>query len=138
MPKAIMAVLGCAALLTSGCGGGGSYANNPRPAAPLSVSATVAARSISVSPSRIGAGQIRLIVANITSSSQVLTLTPLENRGGGSAAASSGPINPQGTAELTYDAVRGDYRLAVEHGPRAAVLHVGAPRPSAQDQVLLP
>jgi len=139
MPKAIMAVLGCAVLLTiAGCGDDGSYANNPRPPSPLSVTAAVTPSGISVSPARIGAGPIMLIVANLTRSSQVVSLTPVTSAGGGPAAASTGPINPQGTASLQYDATQGEYQVRGAHGVAPTVLQVGPPRPSAQDQLLEP
>lgn len=139
MPKAIMAVLGCAVLLTTaGCGDDGSYANNPRPPAPLTVTASVTPTGVSVSPARIGAGPIMLIVANLTRSSQVVSVTPVTASGGDAAAVTTGPINPQGTAVLQYDALQGEYQVRGEHGVAGTVLRVGAPRPSAQGQLLLP
>lgn len=138
MHKAVMAVLGGAVLLGAGCGDNGSYANNPRPASPLTVSASVTPKRVTVSPDRIGAGPIVLLVANLTSTSQTVSITPLSTAGGGPPEASTGPINPQGTAELQYDAARGGYRIGVGHGPAPAVLRVGAQRPSGQDQLLLP
>jgi hypothetical protein len=138
MRKAIAAVLGGAALLAVGCGDSGSYANDPRPPAPLTVTASVTSKRLTVAPQRIGAGPITLIVANLTNASQDVTIKALSAAGGGPPEASTGPINPQGTAELKYDAAPGDYQVTADHGPAPAVLRVGKLRASAQDELLLP
>ena len=49
----------------AGCGGsGGDYSNEPRPPAPINVTAAVTDQRISVSPKSFGAGPIVLIVSN--------------------------------------------------------------------------
>ena len=74
-------------------------------------------------------------------------LTFETNQIGGSSAGiqeTTGPINPQGTASLQADPLTGTYSIHV--GPpgqqtgqiAAATIHVGAPRPSAQNQLLQP
>src|SRR3954451_20737044 len=89
-----------AALVTlAGCGGGGDYANKPRPPAPINVTAAITDSKVNVSPQRFGAGPIVLIVSNQSSSAQEVTFET--NELGGSRPGrkfSTTPINPRGTA----------------------------------------
>ena len=95
----------------SGCGDD-DFANRERAPAPITLSAAITPRDVTVSPARIGAGTVQLIASNLTSSSQQVTLrsetlsagtAPLEQR--------TGPINPGDTATLTADLVPGTYRV---------------------------
>ncbi len=130
-----------ALLLTAGgCGGDDEFANRERAPAPITLGAAVTPRHITVSPSRIGAGAVELIVSNLTTVSQQITLrsetlsagtAPLEQR--------TGPINPGDTASLTADLVQGTYRITA--GTRrtpSATIRVGPSRSSATDQLLQP
>jgi hypothetical protein len=133
-----------AALVTvAGCGGGGDYANNPRPPAPITVTASISDKAVSVSPSRFGAGPITLVVTNQTARSRELVLRTEQVAGSGKpglAAQDTGPINPQGTASLKADLRQGNYTIRVKAGKtiRPARLVVGHKRPSAQNQLLQP
>ena len=130
------------ALLIAGCGGSddSNYANEPRPPAPIVVSASIGSDRVSVSPRRFGAGPITLIVTNQTGQSRELTLETDEI--GGSTPGieqNSGPINPGDTASLKADLKRGKYKVAVaSDGIQAAALDVGAERESAQNELLQP
>lgn len=118
------------------CGSTTNYANDPRPAAPVAVSAAVADGRVTVSPARIGAGPIRLTVANLSRKSLEVLVDPVDASGAG---ARSGPINPQGTAQLQLQVSQGSYRLKTGRGTFApATLRVGAKRKSAQNELLLP
>ncbi|MEA2143120.1 MAG: hypothetical protein QOI64_1550 [Solirubrobacteraceae bacterium] len=128
------------ALTAGGCGGDDEFANRERAPAPITLSAAITPRDITVSPSRIGAGAVELIVSNLTSVSQQITLrsemlsagtAPLEQR--------TGPINPGDTASLTADLVQGAYRITsgTSRTP-SATIRVGPSRSSATDQLLQP
>jgi hypothetical protein len=129
------------ALVTvAGCGGGDDYANNPRPPAPINVTAAITDSKVSVSPQRFGAGPIVLIVSNQSSSAQEVTFETDEL--GGSQPGrkfSTTPINPRGTATLKVDVRQGNWKLGTKKGGiRAAAVSVGKKRKSAQDELLQP
>jgi hypothetical protein len=122
--------------VTAGCGSTPNYANDPRPPAPIAVSASVNSGRISVSPARIGAGPIRLLVANLSKKSLEVVVDPVDSDGTG---ARSGLINPQSTASLQLTVKQGTYRLKSAQGSVSpATLAVGKTRTSAQNELLLP
>ena len=125
-----------AALGIAGCGGE-DHADGDRPAASINVTAAIADGAIHVSPREFGAGPIRLLVSNQTASAQELTFET-----GGDAAGvthTTTPIDPDGTATLEVDVTEGDYELRTADGKvKPVALAVGAPRPSAQNDLLLP
>jgi hypothetical protein len=142
MPRRVvtqLVVLAVGPALAAGCGGGDDdYANQARPPAPVVVSAAITDRGVSVSPEQLGAGPVTLIVANLTDMAHDLTLETDEIGGtGGGIRQSTGPINPGDSAQLRADLASGAYEVAVD-GQAAARVRVGAPRPSAQDQLLQP
>jgi hypothetical protein len=128
------------ALAAAGCGGGAPRADVDRPATPAMLTAAIRDRSVQVSPTRIGAGEIVLVVSNQSTRPQRVTFESDElgaTRSG--QRASTATIPPQGTGRLTIDARRGGYAVHVDdQAVRAAHVRVGAPRPSAQNQLLLP
>ncbi len=129
------------ALVTvAGCGGDGDYANDPRPPAPINVTAAITNQRVSVSPQRFGAGPIVLIISNQSTSAQEVTFETDEL--GGSEPGrkfNTTPINPRGTAQLKVDVRQGDWKLHTgDGGIRAAAVSVGKQRKSAQDDLLQP
>jgi hypothetical protein len=140
MRTLIVSAVGALALAVAGCGGG-SYANNPRPAVPVNVTAYISSAAVQISPTSLGAGPVVFIVTNQSGASRELRV---ESAGSSSSScetsgtACSGPINPQGTAQVKVDLRPGDYRVSAGDSLRAASIHVGPPRPSAQNQVLQP
>jgi hypothetical protein len=128
-----------AAALLTGCGGGeDDYANNPRPPAPINVTAAITDRGISVSPTKFGAGPVVFIIANQTDEATKVTLESDTSDGPGIKQTTS-PINPDGTATLKVDMKTGDYEVRVDGGDiDATALTVGAARKSAQDELLQP
>jgi hypothetical protein len=131
-----------AMMLLVGCGADTSYKNNPRPPAPITVTASIGDKAVSVSPSRFGAGPVTLVVTNQTGRSRELVLASSQQPGStktGLAAQGTGPINPQGTASLKADLRQGQYTVRVRDGAvRPASLNVGRPRKSAQNELLQP
>jgi hypothetical protein len=137
---AIVVAIGLA-VPAAGCGGDeDDYANEPRPPAPITISARIGDDRVSVSPRDFGAGPVTLIVSNQTERAQELTLETDEI--GGDAPGieqNSGPINPGDTASLKADLRSGTYRVAVDgDGIQGARLNVGDERPSAQNELLQP
>jgi hypothetical protein len=131
------------ALAAAACGSSGAALNQPSPSVPLNLTVYVDDSRVSLSPDSVGAGPLVFIVTNQASSAQTLTLLPA----GDSAAqplAATGPINPQGTAQLKVDlGTPGDYVLTTGAGAppgttAAATLHVGQPRPSGSNDLLQP
>ncbi len=126
--------------LVAGCGGGTSYKNNPRPPAPLNITASVSNAGIAVSPTSFGAGPIVLIVTNQTGASQEITFESNElgaSRPG--VTQTTEPINPRGTGQLQVNVTEGRYRVRAANADIApATITVGPERQSAQNQVLQP
>lgn len=114
-----------------------SHRNEPRPPAPINITAAITDSQVKVSPRRFGAGPIVLIISNQSSEAQAVTFQT-----GGRAAGirrTTSAINPAGTAQLQLDVRRGSYRVSVDDRRiRPASLHVGTRRPSAQAALLQP
>jgi hypothetical protein len=129
---ALAAVFGLAA-----CGQADDHANRERPPASINVTAAIIDGRINVSPASFGAGPIRLIVTNQTETDQSVTFAT----GGGDPGITetSDSINPSGTTTMEVEVPEGDYAISAEDGAiKPASVTVGAPRPSAQDQLLQP
>jgi hypothetical protein len=128
------------ATAAAGCGDTEPRTNLPRPPAPVMLTAAIHEDLIQVSPARVGAGPIVLVVSNQTGHPQRVTFETDElgsNRAGRTA--STPVIAPQGTGRLTIDARSGRYAVHTrERTIRAARVRVGAPRKSSQNDLLLP
>lgn len=135
---AVLAVCGSVAAM-AGCGSSNSdYANNPRPPAPITITAAIGRGEISVSPAHFGAGPVSLIVVNETAASQQVTLESdeLDKKG---LRQQTGPINPSETATLKADVPEGRYVVHVDGDAiKGATLRVGPQRASAQNDLLQP
>jgi hypothetical protein len=128
-------------LVAAGCGGTGGYQNAARPPAVLTISIDVTGNGVALSPSHIGAGPAVLLIVNESGRSRNLTLTAPSGSGRSCVAedASSGPINPQGTARMQLPLVEGACVVGVADGTLApARLAVGPERPSSQQDLLQP
>jgi hypothetical protein len=126
--------------LVAACGSGADYANADRPPAPVSISIALSGDRVAVSPDRVGAGPVVLLIANESGRSRDVTLTGAD--GGRSCAAddaSSGPINAQGAARMSLPLVEGTCDVGVADGSlRPARLIIGPERKSAQQELLQP
>lgn len=136
------AAAGLAVALTLGLSGCGDerFANEPRPPQTIEISAVVASREVTVSPSRFGAGPVELIASNQTRTSQRLTLRSERLAAGADELEQrTAPINPGDTASLKADLAEGEYTVSAISGAiRAARIRVGPRRESAQDRLLQP
>jgi hypothetical protein len=129
--------LALAGALVAGCGASNDYKNEPRPPAPIVVTASINKNEVAVSPRRFGAGPITLIVTNQTGASQQLTVEV--NSGQAGFKGRTGPINPRDTGQLKADLARGTYSVHVDgNSIRPAQLTVGRERASAQNDLLQP
>jgi len=128
-----------AMLVVAGCGNDKSYKNDPRPPQTIVITAAILPDKVSVSPAKFGAGPISLTVANETDASQQLSIVRKINGQSQDTNDTTGPINPHDTATLKADVDEGDYEIRVEgNGIKAAVISVGAPRETAQNDLLQP
>jgi hypothetical protein len=126
-------------LLLGGCGGTSKFKNEARPATPVQLTGVVTDKEVTISPKRVGAGPVILIVSNQTSGAHTITLE------GGGSIDTVGPINPLDTASLqqtlkadTTYTVKAGSKQATSRQIRPGTLTVGAPRASSSNQLLLP
>jgi hypothetical protein len=125
------------ALVLGGCGDAKTRVSANRPPTPIVVGASISTDAINVSPRRFGAGPVHLVITNQTQAAQQITFESAG--GGGGFTQSTGPINPSGTATLTADVPPGKAVVKVAgNGIRAATVHVGQQRASAQNELLQP
>jgi hypothetical protein len=129
---ALVAVL--AALAIAGCGGDDEARSEQRPPVPINLSVVIGTERVTVSPAKIGAGPVTLLVANQSGAAQTLTADGPRLR------RSVGPIPPDDTATVKLTLGTGEFTLAAEDsaGLKPATITVGPPRPSAQNDLLLP
>jgi hypothetical protein len=136
---ALLAGVASAALMAAGCGGGKDFADKPRPASYVQLTGVITDRGVTVSPSKVGAGPVEIVVSNQTQASHTLTLD-----GGAIAPVRTGPINPLDTGRIKRTLEPGSY--VVKAGSEKAVskeippahLLIGKARPSSNDQLQLP
>ncbi len=134
------------ALGVSACGSaGGTAASVSRPPNPVNLTVYVNDSRVSVSPARVGAGPITFIVTNQASHAEALAISK-----GGSTLASTAPINPQGTTQVSVDFKPGEYTIATgmrgasdaqlskQSAIRPASIHIGRERASSSNSVLQP
>jgi hypothetical protein len=126
------------ALLVAGCGGGKHFDNKPRPAAPIQLTGVVRDTQVDISPKRVGAGPVILIVSNQTDAAHTITLE------GEGTTDTVGPIQPLDTAKLQQTLKPGTY--TVKAGSKSATpkeiepgtVTVGPERSSSSNELLLP
>jgi hypothetical protein len=133
-----VSLLVAGAILVAGCGGSSKFENKPRPPTPVQLTGVVTDKQVTVSPKRVGAGPVILLVSNQTDSAHTITLE------GGGTTDTVGPINPLDTAMLqqtlkpgTYTVKAGSKQAATKE-IKPGTLTVGQSRPSSSNQLLLP
>ncbi len=114
------------------------FKNEARPAASVDLTGVIADRGVSISPSKVGAGPVRITMVNQTDDAHTVTLE------GPSVEESIGPVNPLDTATISKTLPSGTYEVragseqAVDREIPPAELTVGADRESSNDSLLLP
>jgi hypothetical protein len=124
----------------AGCGQPDYTRQPPRPPTPIQITGVITSDEVDVSPRRIGAGPIVLIVSNQAPTSHTVILEGEQKR------EVVGPINPQDTATIQANVQQGRYtvRAGSERAlPRSkmikpAELIVGRERPTGEDELLRP
>ena len=121
------------AALTLGACGSSDFANDPRPPAPIVVTARVAPGQVQVSPDRFGAGLVTFTIANLSQSPVRFTLS-------GPKDAATPPIPPGDPANLKLNLPQGSYEATAGQSVNAesATVEVGPERKSSQNQLLQP
>ena len=146
MRRTTFGILAICAVTVSSCGGGSTFANKPRPATPVNLTVYINNARVSLSPSAVGAGPVVFIVTNAASRTETLTIQPPS---GTQALGTTGPINPQATAQVTVDFTSpGDYTVATSPSGQnqaalaaatkiqSAGLHIGPRRPNSSNVLL--
>ncbi len=129
--------MGIGLLVLSGCGGE-DFADKPRPTLPIEVTGVIQEKRVTISPDEVGAGAVRITIANQTTESHTITLE------GENVQERVGPINPQDAATInktltqqgTYDVVAGSDVAGSEIAPGKLV--IGPERPPSNNQLLQP
>jgi hypothetical protein len=130
---AALAATALLGLVAVGCGGSDDFENEPRPAAPIEITASIKDRSVDVSPSGVGAGLATFTISNQSRDPARFTLSgPTDD--------ASDEIPPGGVTSLKTTLEEGTYEASAgEDGPgRPAPLEVGPPRETSQNELLLP
>lgn len=122
--------------LAAGCGAE-DFENNPRPPAPIELTARVNDERVQVSPTKIdgepvGAGLANFTISNQTPEFVSLTFTGPQDR-------TTPPIVPDGLLEFKVELIEGDYTVSTDNERiKEFEFEVGPERPSAQNDLLLP
>jgi hypothetical protein len=133
-----LAALCLGVLIFNGCGGGSDFKNEPRPAVPIQLTGVITDKKVTVSPNKVGAGPIVLLIANETNASHAITLI------GPKVNTMVSAVNPQTTAKIQATLLQGHYTVtagsshAVAHQIAPATLSIGPPRANSSSKVLLP
>jgi hypothetical protein len=124
----------------AGCGGSQTRENRLRPPTPVTLTGVIHEDGIQVSPARVGAGTVVLVVSNQSRKPQKVTFETDELGGApGGTKASSPEIAPASTGRLTIVTRQGTYSVhTADNALEPARVKIGPPRKSSQDDLLLP
>ena len=123
----------CAAPLAIGACGEDDFPNNPRPAAPIELTAAIDSKAVTISPNDPGAGLVNITISNQTEEPARLTLD-------GPTTVTSSEIAPGGTGSIKTALEEGEYEAAAgaEIGIKPEKLTVGPDRPNSTNELLQP
>ncbi len=119
-------------LLAYGCGSD-DHPNEPRPPAPIEVSASIDDKRVTVAPNRFSAGLVNLTISNQSD-------VPVSLNVEGPVTDASNPIAPNSVGNFKLDFLEGEYTVTAgeESDAKETTVTVGPERPSSQNQLLLP
>jgi hypothetical protein len=135
--RSVMLVVAAA---IAGCGDTEDHPNEPRPPAPINVTAAIDGERVRVSPRSFGSGPVVFLISNQSGAAQRVTFETDEIGGGtGGIRRSTSAIAARSTGQLKVDPPEGTYRLSASAGGVApAAVEVGERRRSAQNELLQP
>ncbi|MGI8461106.1 MAG: hypothetical protein ACR2OC_05650 [Solirubrobacterales bacterium] len=121
-----------AAGVAAGCGAD-DHPNDPRPPAPIEITARVTEDQVAVQPDEFGAGLVNMTISNQTDD-------PVEISVDGPTALTGGVIAPRQPGNLKVDFEEGEYEVTAgeESEAKPTLLTVGPERASSQNELLLP
>src|SRR3954447_17185569 len=133
-----VSILFAGTTLVAGCGGSSHFKNETRPPVPVQLTGVVNDRAVQISPNRVGAGPVIIVVSNQTNGAHTLTLE------GNGTTDTVGPGNPMGTRKRQQSLKPVTYTLKA--GSEQATAQVIAPgrvtvtrqRESSSNDLLLP
>ncbi len=124
------ALAALAAVALSACGSE-DFANDPRPAAPVALTARIGNNGVAISPGEIGGGVAAITISNQTADPAQLVIEGPSDR-------SSAEVVPGGTGSMKVNLAEGDYAVSDGESDTTTELVVGPKRPSSQNDLLLP
>jgi hypothetical protein len=136
---AALALAGTAGV--AACGSSGPRKNTDRPPTPVTLTGAIHPRFVQISPARVGAGPVTLVISNQTRRTQTVTMETDDPAGANRVGhtVSTQPIRPRATGRLTIVTRRGSYMVhARDRTIAVAHVTVGKRRPSSQSDLLLP
>ena len=134
---ALLASAAVIGIVVAGCGSE-DFPNDPRPPAPIELTAKVDDRKVIVSPTEfdgepVGAGLANVTIANLTNEGTALTFAGPDRDW------TTNPVVANGTLEYKLDLQTGNYIVTAEdESVRPMEFEVGPERESAQNDLLLP
>jgi hypothetical protein len=141
----MLGVIVAGGLAVAGCGSTTHFVGHNRPPTPVDLTVYINDARVSVSPASVGAGPVIFYVTNQASRTESLMIQP--RSGSSQSLASTGPINPRSTAQVTVDFTPGDYTVGTSAqtdalpGSRSiasATLRIGKLRANANNTLLQP
>lgn len=118
-------------MAAGGCGAE-DFPNEPRPASPIEISARVNGNKVIVAPNEVGAGLANVTISNQSDEEVAVSFS-------GPNESITPPITAGGVGVVKLELRQGDYSVDADSTSiNAGNLSVGAPRPSAQNDLLLP
>jgi hypothetical protein len=129
----LLVALPALAAVAAGCGSE-DHPNEPRPPAPIEVTARVDDKQVTVAPNSFGAGLVNVTISNQSQDTVELTFDGERLR------TSTNPIEPNGVGNIKLDLEEGEYQVSAgsESDATPQTLRVGPERASSQNQLLLP
>jgi hypothetical protein len=133
--RLIAPVAALVAAFALGACGEDDFANDPRPAAPIELTARIADDVVNISPSKasqVGAGLATITISNQSQDPAVLVFSgPTDDE--------SNEIVAGGTGDMKITLEQGDYTVSARDSQaRDAKLAVGPDRETSQNDLLLP